>query len=339
MNPHELEPGLEGRLDRRLAIAFLIPCLNEVAAIGKVVARVNAAVPGAKVYVFDNGSEDGTADAARSAGATVRSEPRRGKGNVIRRMFADVEADVYVLMDGDDTYDVSAVPPMIDMLIRQDLDMVTGRRIATSSGAYRGGHDFGNRAFTWAIGRMFGQGCDDVFSGLRVMTRRFVKSFPALATGFEIETDITVHSLALRTPIADYPVAYSDRPAGSASKLRTYRDGLRIMFRLLTLFRAGRPFIFYGLLGLFACAVSLAIGVRVVEDFIETGLVPRFPRAILATGLMLSGFISIVCGVTLQALSRFRHESFRLRYLSLPGLLASLDDTERGSKSTRTSHE
>lgn len=312
-----------------LAVAVLIPCLNEAAAIATVVARTRAALPAARIHVYDNGSTDHTAEVARAAGAVVRHEPRRGKGIVTRRMFADIEADIYVLVDGDDTYDVAAIPGMIDAMIAGDLDMVTGRRVATGTAAYRGGHDFGNRAFTWAMARLFGQGCDDVFSGLRVMTRRFVKSFPALAKGFEIETDLTVHALALGMPIADRPVAYSDRPAGSASKLRTYRDGSRILLRLLTLFRAERPFVFFGLLGLLACLASLATGVRVIEDFIETGLVPRFPRAILATGLMLSGFISVVCGVILEAFSRYRHESFRLTYLAQRGLLATIEQAER----------
>jgi Glycosyl transferase family 2 len=302
------------------------------------VTLIKAALPGVSVYVYDNVSEDGTISAALASGATVRSEPRRGKGNVTRRMFADVEADIYVLIDGDDTYDVAAIPLMIEMMVLQNLDMVTGRRIATSAAAYRGGHNFGNRVFTWAIGRMFGQGCDDVFSGLRVMTRRFVKSFPALATGFEIETDLTVHALALRTPIADYPVRYSTRPAGSSSKLHKYRDGFRILLRLLTLLRTERPFVLHGLLGFIASTISLVLGIRVVEDFLETGLVPRFPRAILATGLMLSGFISIVCGVILQALARYRHETFRLRYLSLPCLLASPVNADCSPKSTLTSH-
>lgn len=317
------------------AIAVLVPCLNEAATITRVVNRAKEAIPEAKIYVYDNGSTDGTAEAARSAGAIVRTEPRRGKGNVARRMFANIEADIYILIDGDDTYDVSAIPKMIEMLIEHDVDMVTGRRVATTAAAYRGGHDFGNRAFTWTIGCMFGQGCDDVFSGLRVMTRRFVKSFPALAKGFEIETELTVHALALSMPIMDYPVRYSDRPSSSPSKLRTYRDGVKILLRLLTLFRAERPFIFFGLLGLLAGLASLVVGVRVIEDFIQTGLVPRFPRAILATGLMLSGMISAVCGVILQAFSRFRHESFRLRYLSLPGLLASIDDVDAALLSKR----
>lgn len=311
---------------RSFSIAVLIPCLNEAVTIAAVVTQLKEVLPHASIYVYDNGSDDATISTARAAGATVRSEPRRGKGNVTRRMFADVEADIYVLIDGDNTYDVVAIPQMVEMMVGQNLDMVTGRRIAACAAAYRGGHDFGNRVFTWAIGWMFGQGCDDVFSGLRVMTRRFVKSFPALATGFEIETDLTVHALALRTPIADYPVKYSDRPAGSSSKLHKYHDGLRILLRLLTLLRTERPFILYGLLGLIASTISLVLGIRVVEDFMETGLVPRFPSAILATGLMLSGFISIVCGVILQALARYRHETFRLRYLSLPCLLASSDD-------------
>lgn len=299
-------------------LAVLIPCLNEAAAIGSVVGRFRRALPHASVHVYDNGSTDGTAEIAREAGAIVHVEPRRGKGNVVRRMFADIDADLYILIDGDDTYDVDAIPGMIDTLVQGRLDMVTGKRVASTPLAYRAWHGLGNRAFTKAIGRMFGSGCDDVFSGLRVMTRRLVKSFPALAKGFEIETDLTVHALALRMAIADVPVTYSDRPAGSESKLRTYRDGLRIALRLQSLLRAEKPFIFFGALGALACTVATLLAIPLLETYLETGFVPRFPTAILSTGLMLAGFISLAVGIILQSLARFRHETLRLNYLSLP---------------------
>ncbi len=299
-------------------VAVLAPCLNEAAAIGKVVSDFRAALPGAAIHVFDNGSTDDTVAVAAAAGAIVHREPQRGKGNVVRRMFADVDADVYVLVDGDDTYDAAAAPEMIDLLRRDRLDMVTGLRRHEAAAAYRPGHQFGNRLLTGTAGFVFSIGLGDMLSGYRVMSRRFVKSFPALSTGFEIETELSIHAGELRLPTGEVPTVYRERPPGSASKLRTLRDGWRILGTIAKLVQAERPLWFYGLLATLLALVSIGVGLPIVVHFLETGLVPRLPSAVLAMGLMLSAMLSGAVGLVLQMIKLARQETKRLAYLTLP---------------------
>jgi glycosyltransferase involved in cell wall biosynthesis len=302
-----------------LRVAVLVPCYNEQAAIGRVVRHFRRALPLATVYVYDNNSTDETRAQAAEAGAVVRGETLQGKGNVVRRMFADVEADVYVLVDGDDTYDADSAPAMVERLLAEQLDMVVGCRVTEEQEAYRRGHRMGNRLLTGVVARVFGDRFSDILSGYRVFSRRFVKSFPALTREFEIETELTVHALELAMPIAEVQTPYRSRPAGSASKLRTYRDGLRILMTILTLFKEERPLIFFGLGGLALGLLSLALGYPVVAEFLRTGLVPRFPTAILATGLMILAFLSFTSGLVLGTVTRGRRELKRLAYLAIPG--------------------
>lgn len=305
------------------SIAVLVPCLNEEAAIHQVVSEFRRALPDAVVYVFDNGSTDRTMEVARRAGAVVVEEPLRGKGNVVRRMFADVEADIYILVDGDATYDASCAPLLVEKLVRERLDMINVARVTSIQAAYRPGHRFGNALLTGIVGRIFGRRVEDMLSGYRVFSRRFVKSFPALASGFEIETEMTVHGLELRMPMAEVQAAYKDRPAGSASKLSTYRDGWRILRTIVNLAREERPLAFYSVIAglLFAGAVGLAVPLLVT--YLETGLVPRFPTAILSTGLAILGALSVGCGLILDTVTRGRRELKRLHYLSIPQLQVS----------------
>jgi glycosyltransferase involved in cell wall biosynthesis len=298
-------------------VAILVPCFNEGAAIAGVVQAFRSALPDAKIYVYDNNSTDDTIARARSAGAIVRTEPLQGKGNVVRRMFADVEADAYVLVDGDGTYDASAAPRLLARLIEGNLDMVTGVRQASSAASYRTGHEFGNRVLTGFVANIFGNRCADMLSGYRVFSRRFVKSFPALATGFEIETELTVHALELRMPIADEPTAYATRVAGTASKLNTFRDGARILITIFNLIRDERPLQFFTLVGLLLVIAAIALGYPLFITYAQTGLVPRFPTAILATGLVILAFLSFASGVVLDSISRGRREMKRLRYLNI----------------------
>jgi glycosyltransferase involved in cell wall biosynthesis len=302
-------------------IAVLIPCYNEVVAIPKVVADFRAALPDATIYVYDNNSTDGTAAAARAAGAVVRRETLQGKGHVIRRMFADVEADLYMLVDGDDTYDAAAAPAMLRRLREDGLDMVIGTRVTDIEAAYRPGHRFGNRVLTGVVAAIFGNRVSDMLSGYRVFSRRFVKSFPALATGFETETEFTVHALELRMAIGEVATRYRDRPAGSASKLRTYSDGLRILRTIVVLVKEERPLQFFSLSGLVLLLLGIGLGVPVVLEFLATGLVPRLPTAVLATGLVLLSFLSFAAGLILDSVTRGRREMKRLAYLSVPGPL------------------
>lgn len=298
-------------------IAVLVPCYNEALTVAKVIADFGAALPGCTVYVYDNRSSDGTGDIARSAGAVVRREERPGKGGVMRRMFAEIDADVYVVTDGDATYDASAAPAMVERLRRDDLDVVTGiRDHGDRDAAYRRGHQWGNRMFNWLLGMLFGERPTDMFSGYRVMSRRFVKSFPAEAKGFEIETELTVHALELRVPTMEVVTAYFERPEGSTSKLSTYKDGLRILYTMARLFRDVRPLpFFFGFAALFA-ALGLVLGFEVVAEYLATGLVPRLPTAVLATGLMLLASLSVVCGMILDSVARGRREAKRLAYLA-----------------------
>ena len=302
-----------------LAVAVLVPCFNEEVAIGKVVAGFRAALPRATIYVYDNNSRDGTAAAARAAGAVVRTEPLQGKGNVVRRMFADIEADIYVLVDGDDTYDAAAAPAMIRLLIENRLDMVNGARVTEIEAAYRPGHRFGNAVLTGIVGWIFGNRVSDMLSGYRVFSRRFVKSFPALAGGFETETEFTVHALELRMPIGEVPTAYKDRPAGSTSKLRTWQDGLRILRTILVLVKEERPLPFFSLAGAVLLAAGVGLFVPVLLEYLRTGLVPRLPTAVLSTGLVLLSFLSFACGLILDTVTRGRKEAKRMAYLAIPG--------------------
>jgi glycosyltransferase involved in cell wall biosynthesis len=299
-----------------LAVAVLVPCLDEAPTIGAVVRGFQRALPGAVVHVFDNNSCDATADAAREAGAIVRHVSKRGKGEVVSRMFADVEADVYVLVDGDDTYAAASAPEMLARLADGQLDMVVARRVADGHGAFRPDHRLGNRLFTEFVAWLFGRASTDLFSGYRAFSRRFVKSFPVLATGFEIETELTVHALELRMPVDEVPTPYRARPEGSASKLRTYRDGLRILLAVARLLRRERPFQFFGAFSLALAATAIGISVPLLFTYVETGLVPRFPTAILASAMMVLAALLAACGFILDTVTLARQEMKRLAYLN-----------------------
>jgi hypothetical protein len=296
-------------------IAVLIPCLNEEAAVGSVVDGMRAALPDASIYVYDNGSTDQTVARAQAAGAIVRPEPMRGKGNVVRRMFADIDADVYVLVDGDGTYDASAAPRLIERLVDDQLDMVNAARVSDQVGAYRAGHRLGNVVISGAVARIFGNRFRDILSGYRVFSRRFVKSFPALAAGFEIETELTVHALQLRMPTGEVDTRYDERPAGSVSKLHTYRDGFRILRTILRMAKEERPLLFFSLIAALLAATAVGLSVPIFEEYSHTGLVPRFPTAILSTGIMIMAFLSLTCGFVLDTVTRGRYEMKRLHYL------------------------
>lgn len=301
----------------RHRIAVLVPCYNEAAAIEQVVCDFRAALPEATVYVYDNNSTDETVDVARAAGAVVRHERNAGKGNVVRRMFADVEADIYVLVDGDDTYEAAAAPALVRELVDGQLDMVNGSRVSEAREAYRPGHRFGNWMLTSMVAWIFGNRFSDMLSGYRVFSRRFVKSFPALASGFEIETELTVHALELRMPIAETPTRYKERPPGSESKLRTFRDGWRILMTILTLVKEERPLPFFSAISGVLTLVALVLAWPLVMTYLDTGLVPRFPTAILATGLMLLAAMSLACGLVLDTVTLGRREMKRMRYLAI----------------------
>jgi len=300
-------------------IAVLIPCRNEAASIAGVVTDFRRALPSAQIYVYDNNSSDQTAEAARTAGATVRRETLQGKGHVVRRMFADIEAGIYVLVDGDGTYDAAAAPAMIALLQDEMLDMVTGTRFTQGDqAAYRRFHRSGNRLLTSLVGWVFGNRITDMLSGYRVFSRRFVKSFPALSAGFETETEFTVHALELDMPLAEMKIPYGTRPEGSASKLRTYSDGFRILRSIFLLIKDSRPWAFFSTIGLALWLISLALGLPVVLNYARTGLVPRLPTAVLSTGLVLIGCLSMVCGLVLDSVARGRKEAKRLAYLRIP---------------------
>ncbi|MCC6719042.1 MAG: glycosyltransferase [Acetobacteraceae bacterium] len=317
MTPPSASPlsRLAGRAPR---IAVIVPCYNEAVAIPKVVADFRAALPDAAIYVYDNNSRDGTVAAARAAGAIVRRETLQGKGNVIRRAFADVDAELYVLVDGDDTYDAAAAPAMVELLLRDGLDMVNGARVTDIAKAYRPGHRLGNLVLTGMVRAVFGDRISDMLSGYRVFSRRFVKSFPALAGGFETETEFTVHALDLRMPVGEVATAYRDRPAGSVSKLRTYSDGARILRTIVVLVKEERPLQFFAICGLVLLAAAILLGAPVVAEFLHTGLVPRLPTAVLAMGLVLIAALSFACGLVLDSVARGRKEVKRLAYLAIP---------------------
>jgi glycosyltransferase involved in cell wall biosynthesis len=298
-----------------MRIAVIIPCYNEVVTIARVVEAFRTALPEALIYVFDNNSRDATAKVARDAGAIVRREPRQGKGHVVRRAFSDVDADVYVLVDGDGTYDAKMAPRMVQLLTEESLDMVIGARDTEVSAAYRHGHRFGNHLLTKLVQILFGGGISDLLSGFRVFSRRFVKSFPALSAGFEIETEFTVHALDLNMPVGEVATAYCERVAGSRSKLRTVRDGLRILRTILILVKEERPLPFFFICGTLVLLFGFALAVPVVLEFWRTGLVPRLPTAVLSVGLVLLSFLTFSCGLILDSVSRGRREIKRLTYL------------------------
>ena len=302
-------------------VAVLLPCYNESVAIAQVVSAFKDSLPGAKIYVFDNNSTDNSVALARSAGAEVFHVGARGKGNVVRRMFADVEADIYLMADADMTYDENVAIDMVSLLINENLDMVVGRRVdENEQDNYRRGHRFGNTVLTAAVRSVFGGNFQDMLSGYRVFSRRFVKSFPALSNGFEIETELTIHALELRMPASEMNTRYKARPEGSFSKLSTYKDGLRIMNTLARLYMVEHPLVFYSLLALFFLMSGVGLSIPLFVEYFETGLVPRIPTAILVVGLVLSGLVSFVCGLVLDTVSRGRHEMRRLAYLALPSL-------------------
>jgi glycosyltransferase involved in cell wall biosynthesis len=316
-DPPSLEPGARFS---GLRIAVLIPCYNEAAAIAQVISGFRTALPQARILVFDNNSTDDTAAVAKRAGAETRYVLRQGKGNVVRRMFADIDADLYLLVDGDATYDAASAPVLIDRLLTDGLDMVVGARKDSQVEAYRPGHRFGNRVLTEFVARVFGRAFNDILSGYRVFSRRFVKSFPAIATGFEIETELTIHALELRMPIAEVETPYYARPAGSVSKLNTWRDGLRILRTIVRLYQLQRPLAFFSQIAAFLAAIAIGLAIPVVITFVETGLVPRLPTAVLATGLMLLASLSLTCGLILDNVTRGRQEMKRLFYLGIEGI-------------------
>ena len=306
------------------SIAVLVPCYNEETAIPKVIADFRRVLPDARIYVYDNNSRDRTVEVARAAGAIVRREPLQGKGNVVRRMFADIEADIYVLVDGDATYDADSAPKMIAMLRDDSLDMVNGARVTDIQKAYRPGHRFGNWLLTSMVAWIFGNRFTDMLSGYRVFSRRYVKSFPALSAGFETETELTVHALELRMPTAEVATPYKDRPVGSVSKLSTFRDGFRILWTIIVLVKEERPMQFFALLALFFAAISTLLIIPITVEYLQTGLVPRLPTAILSMGLMMIGFASLACGLILDTVTRGRREMKRMRYLNIPAPSAAI---------------
>jgi glycosyltransferase involved in cell wall biosynthesis len=299
-------------------LAVLLPCYNEEAAIGRTVEAFRVALPEAVIYVFDNNSGDGTIAAAKAAGAVVRTERMQGKGHVVRRMFADIDADVYVMADCDATYDAASAPAMLRMLVEDRLDMVVGARASEVNAAYRRGHRWGNRLLTGILGWLFGRSFSDVLSGYRLFSRRFVKSFPVLSEGFEIETEISVHALELRMPVGEMVTAYGARPEGSMSKLSTWRDGFRILITIIHLFRLERPVLFFGAIGTVLGLIALCLAVPLFLTYLETGLVPRFPTAILVTGIMILAVLNGMCGLILDTVVRGRRETRRLAYLAQP---------------------
>ncbi len=301
-----------------MRVAVLVPCFNEEAAVAAVVADFRKALPAAKIYVYDNNSSDRTVAVAREAGAEVRSERRQGKGHVVRRMFADVDADIYVLVDGDATYDAPSAPRMIEKLVGDHLDMVVGLRIDQTEAAYRRGHRTGNRMLTGFLSSVFGQAFNDILSGYRVFSRRFVKSFPVLSDGFEIETELTVHALELAMPVAELETPYYARPEGSVSKLNTWRDGFRILGTILKLYRSEKPLRFFVVIGIFLALVSIGLAIPVIVTYLEEGIVPRLPTAVLSTGLMIVAVLSVSSGLVLDTVTRGRREMKLLAYLSEP---------------------
>jgi len=315
-------------------IAVLVPCYNEAAAIDKVVRDFRAALPTATVYVYDNNSTDDTAAVATAAGAEVRREIRKGKGNVVRRMFQDIEADVYVMVDGDDTYEAAVAPRLIDKLVADNLDMLVGKRIETHQAAYRMGHRLGNRVLTGLVAWLFGSPIDDMLSGYRVFSRRFVKSFPSSSREFEIETELTVHALQMKMAIAEVDTNYKERPPGGASKLRTFRDGWRILVTIMNLMRNERPLLFFGLIGLVCVLVAGVLGFPVFTEYLDTGKVRRFPTAILCFSLGTTAVLCVATGLILDLVAHVRREAKLLAYLRYEAPSAA-NTNARASGATR----
>jgi glycosyltransferase involved in cell wall biosynthesis len=303
-----------------LRVAVLVPCFNEEAAVATVVADFRKALPAAEIFVYDNNSTDRTIEVARAAGAEVRSERRQGKGHVVRRMFADIDADIYVLVDGDATYDAPSAPRMIDTLVGDHLDMVVGFRVDQSVAAYRRGHRTGNWMLTSFLSAVFGQAFKDILSGYRVFSRRFVKSFPVLSDGFEIETELSVHALELALPVSEIETPYYARPEGSVSKLNTWRDGFRILGTILKLYRSEKPLRFFTAIGIILALLSIGLAIPVIITYLEVGLVPRLPTAVLSMGLMIVAILSISSGLVLDTVTRGRREMKLLAYLSQPAI-------------------
>lgn len=299
-------------------IAVLVPCYNEAGTVAAVVRGFRAALPAAEVYVYDNNSSDDTGVRARAAGATVRQEGLQGKGHVVRRMLADLDADIYVMVDGDDTYDAASAPAMIERMLSDKLDLINGRRVEMHPDSYRFGHRWGNRFLSGLISRLFDSRFDDVLSGYKVFSRRFAKSFPVLSAGFEIETEIAVHALSLGVPTAEVDTPYRNRQDGSASKLSTFRDGFRILWTIVVLFKEEKPLAFFACVAAVLAAVSMGLALPVIIEYLNTGLVPRQPTALLSTGVMLSALLSLVCGVVLESVKRGQREIKRLFYLQTP---------------------
>src|SRR6266481_2659066 len=297
-------------------IAVLVPCFNEEAAVATVVADFRKALPRARILVYDNNSSDRTVAVARDAGAQVRSERRQGKGHVVRRMFADIDADIYVLVDGDATYDAASAPRMIDTLLSGHLDMVVGFRVDQVEAAYRLGHRTGNWMLTSFLSSVFGETFKDILSGYRVFSRRFVKSFPVLSDGFEIETELSVHALELALPVAEIETPYYARPEGSFSKLNTWRDGFRILGTILKLYRSEKPLRFFTAIGIFLTLVSIGLAIPIIITYLEQGIVPRLPTAVLSMGLMIVALLSASSGLVLDTVTRGRREMKLLAYLS-----------------------
>ena len=299
-------------------VVVLVPCYNEALTIGSVVDGFRAALPLASIHVYDNNSIDGTVAIAREAGAIVHLEQRQGKGHVVRRMFADIEADCYLLVDGDDTYDPGVAEQAAELVLGQGYDFVNISRVSAVAEAYRRGHRLGNRMLTDMVRLFFGRQSTDMLSGYKALSRRFVKSFPAMSGGFETETELTVHALEMRMPMAELAAPYKERPAGSTSKLRTYRDGFRILMLIARLIKDERPLQFFGSVGLLLGAAGLLLGIPVVLEFLHSGLVPRLPTAVLSVGLVVLAWLSIFAGLILDVVTKARHEVKRLAYLSIP---------------------
>jgi glycosyltransferase involved in cell wall biosynthesis len=323
-----IPPGAAGLdLPSRPSVAVLVPCFNEEAAIAEVVAGFRAALPEAAIYIYDNNSTDRTAELAGAAGAIVRREGRQGKGNVVRRMFADVDADVFVLVDGDATYDAASARALVGRLTEDRLDMVVAARIDREEAAFRAGHRLGNRLFSAFVALVFGATFTDILSGYRAFSRRFVKSFPVLSRGFEIEIELTVHALELELPVAEITTPYYARPQGSASKLNTWRDGFRILATLVNLYRTERPLAFFSAIGAALAATSVVLAIPIFATFLREGIVPRFPTAILSTGLMLLAFLFAIAGLILDTVTKGRREMKLIAYLAQP---APGEETSRG---------
>lgn len=310
--------------DRRPAprIAVLVPCFNEETSIVSVIDDFRTALPQAVIYVYDNNSQDRTVERARGCGAIVRRERLQGKGHVVRRMFADIEADLYVLIDGDATYDAASAPVLIEALLADGLDMVTATRVGEANAAFRRGHRLGNRLLTGLVSWVFGRQVSDMLSGYRILSRRYVKSFPAMSRGFETETELTIHALELRMPVGEVETPYRARGEGSHSKLSTYRDGLRILRMVLLLLKEERPLRFFSAVAVAFAILSLGLGLPVILEFLDTGLVPRFPTAILAASIGLMAFLALTSGVILDSVVLGRREVRRFEYLHVPGPLA-----------------